>query len=104
MAATDGDSRRTIDRSAGQPWNEDDTREEVHAVDVATGSGGAGSSTVTWDTEFDGGEVYVTGTPNADARVFASAAGASQATIEVAGGPANSTVTVYVRATGPSAR
>jgi len=104
MAATDGDSRRTIDRAAAQPWNADDTREEVHAVDVATGSGGAGSSTVSWGTEFDGGEVYVTGTPDSDARVFVSSAGASQATVEVAGGPANATVTVYVRATGPSAR
>lgn len=104
MAATDGDSRRTIDRAAGQPWNEDDTREEVHAADISTGTGGAGSTTVTWETEFDGGEVYVTATPDSDARAFVSSAGASQATVEVAGGPASATVTVYVRATGPSAR
>lgn len=104
MAATNGDSRSLVDRAAAQVWNADDSREEVHAVDVATGSGGAGSSTVTWETEFDSGEVYVTGTPDSDARVFISSAGASQATVEVAGGPANATVTVFVRATGPSAR
>lgn len=104
MAATNGDSRNTVDTSQGEPWNGGNVREEVHAVDVGTGSGGSGSATVSWNEAFASGEVYPTGNPDADARVHFSSAGASQATVNVEGGPANSTVTVFVRATGPQRR
>jgi len=74
-------------------------RMERHVVTVSTDTSGAGSATQSWDGEFRG-NVECVATATADANAFVSASGASQGTIEVSGGPANTDVDVVVLATG----
>jgi hypothetical protein len=78
-----------------------DFRWERHEVDVDTGTGGGGSTTLNYDEEFaDGSTVtaHVTATDTGD--YFASAAGGTQATIEASGAPASSTLTCNVLVIG----
>lgn len=105
MAATDGDSANVVDSALGNIWNASDSRVELHAADISTGTGGAGSTTVNWNESFADSEVYAFATAQSDATAFVSSAGSSQATVEVSGGPASTTVTVNVLAAGtdPSA-
>lgn len=76
-----------------------DKRAEVHTVDISTDSNGDGSATQSWDTAFGGGVfVLVSGDEGAD--WFVSSSGTSQATVNVEGATANSTVTATVLAVG----
>lgn len=101
MAATDGDTADLVETALSAIWNADDQRVEVHATDVSTGTGGSGSSTITWNEAFLDGTVFAVGSPDSDARVHYSSLGSSQGTVNVAGGPASSTVTVYTIVVGP---
>jgi len=74
-------------------------RAERHVVSVSTDTSGAGSTTQSWDGEFSG-NVEAVATAKADANAFISSIGTSQATVEVSGGPASTTVDVVVLATG----
>ena len=72
---------------------------ERHTVTISTDTSGAGSTTASWDEEFDG-DAEAVATAKADARAFVSACGNSQATVEVSGGPASTDVDVVVLSTG----
>ena len=104
MASTDGDSRRVINSSLANVWNEDDVRMEVHTVDVALDSSGAGTATVSHDEEFGGSEVYALATGTATGEnVTVTSAGATQSTVDVDGGAADGTATVNLLVIGPDA-
>jgi hypothetical protein len=74
-------------------------RSETHSVDVSTDSNGDGSATVTWDEGF-GGNVRVFPALPEQGDVWVSSKGDSQATVNVGGATASSTVTVEVVAFG----
>lgn len=99
MAATNGDAQEIVRSVLASP-NLGDMRVEVHAVDISTGTGGAGSATVSYEEGFAGSEVYplITGDEGGD--WFVSSAGASQATAEVENATASSTVTAYLLVVG----
>lgn len=108
MAATDGDSRQLLASSLGLP-NVGDVRAEVHTADVSTDSNGDGTATVSWDTEFGDGEVYVILTAQSDEgasfALSVTSSGSSQCTITVSGASTvNGTVTVNVLAIGRDAQ
>lgn len=105
MAATNGDSVNLVDTALGAIWNGGDSRVEVHSVDVSTGSGGSGSAAVNYNEAFEDSVVFAFVTGQADGRWYASAAGSSQATVNVDGGAANSTLTANLLVIGkdPSA-
>lgn len=74
---------------------------EYHpGVSISTDANGDGSTTVSWDEDFNDGDVavQVTGTEAGD--WHASTSGASQATINVLGAAAGTTVTCHVTAFG----
>jgi len=87
-----------IDSGRGDPTRAD-MGWERHVATITTDTSGAGSTTVTWDEEWDG-NAEAQATAKADARAFVSSIGNSQATVEVSGGPASTDVDVVVDATG----
>ena len=89
-----------IESGRGLPTH-GDFRYERHEVTLNTDSAGAASTTQAWDEEYEDGTTvtaHVTGTTTGD--YFASAAGGTQGTIEVSGGPASTAVTAYVLVIG----
>lgn len=81
----------------------DEGRVDVYEAAVSTGTGGAGTATVSWDRDFDTGSPKVFATGDASgASVNVTARGSSQCTVDVTGGPASSTVNVDVIAIGKS--
>lgn len=100
MAATDGDSQEVVDSGNAIP-NLGEVRVEVHAVDISVSSN-SGSTSLDWDEDFGGGEVYVQVSGDEAGDFFASSAGSSQATVEAAStATADGTVTAFVLAVGP---
>jgi len=103
MAAVDGDSAEPI-ASALTAIDRDNSRVEVHAVDVATGTGGAGTATVTYGEAFADGTVFGIATAQTSGAIATvTAAGSSQSTVDIASGPASSTVTVNLLVIGTDA-
>jgi len=103
MAAIDGDSAEPI-ASALTAIDRDNSRVEVHTVDVATGTGGAGTAAVTYDEAFADGTVFGFATPQTSGAIATvTAAGSSQATVDIASGPASTTVTVNLLVIGTDA-
>lgn len=89
-----------IDSGRGDPTRSNH-RWERHEVEVTLDANGDASTTLTYDEAYrDGSTVtaHVTGTSAGD--YYASAEGGTQATIEVAGGPADTTVTANVLVIG----
>lgn len=75
-------------------------RAEVHSADITTDIDGNGSATVSFDRQFRNGDVFVLVTGSDAGNYYVSASGATQATVNVAGGTASSTVTANVLVVG----
>lgn len=77
-----------------------DQRAEVHSVDVSTDSNGDGSTTVSWDRQFEGNVRVFLAVPE-NANHWVSSKGNSQATVNLGGAATTTgTVTVEVLALG----
>lgn len=72
---------------------------EVHSVTISTDANGDGSATVNWEDGLPG-TVFVIATGRGAGDVYCSAAGPSQATINIVGGTASATVDVDVLGVG----
>jgi hypothetical protein len=86
-----------INSAAGVPNL--DQRAEVHTASVPTDANGDGSTTVSWDREFEG-NVRVFVEPDEVCTTAVTAKGDSQATVAVGGATADSSVSVEVAAFG----
>jgi len=74
-------------------------RAEVHTASVSTDANGDGSTTVSWDREFEG-NVRVFVEPDEVCTTAVTSKGNSQATVAVGGATADSSVSVEVVAFG----
>lgn len=91
-----------VKRARADP-SHDDAEGDVDAyeVSVSTGTGGAGSATVSWSEAFVASNPTVVASVLDDAGdAYVSARGSSQATVEVENSTASTTVTVAVVAIG----
>lgn len=78
---------------------------EFHSVDVDTDSVGDGTATVSYDSEFDDGDVVTSATWTShegdNAQLAVTASGATQATVSITGASTtNGTVTVHFLVAG----
>jgi len=91
-----------VKRARADPTHADGEGDvDAYEVSVSTDSSGVGSATVSW------AEAFKTSSPTVVASIldntgdaYVSARGSSQATVEVANGPASTSVTVAVVAIG----